>query len=224
VAGREVVGPLQGFGQLWRKTYRIRLSGTSATATEVMGVWKEHFPRFQPPQNRFFPPLTGLDPGKVIYIDSHLTVVPGLPGAIPIAAGVMVLYADEESFTVMTPQGFPESGWNTFSAYDDDGCTVAQVQSMARASDPVYEFGFRFMGGSRHQEETWRHVLTSLAGHFGVVGQVEMHKDCLDPKLQWSQAKNVWHNAGIRTVLFKVTAPLRFLGKLIKRAGRVVRR
>jgi len=34
---------------------------------------------------------------------------------------------------VMTPEGHPESGWNTFSAYeDDDGRVVTQVQSLAR--------------------------------------------------------------------------------------------
>ena len=33
----------------------------------------------------------------------------------------------------MTPEGHPESGWVTFSAADDAGAVVAQVQTMARA-------------------------------------------------------------------------------------------
>jgi hypothetical protein len=34
VDGRRVVGVIQGFGQLWRKTYRIRLEGAAVTPGE----------------------------------------------------------------------------------------------------------------------------------------------------------------------------------------------
>lgn len=214
VEGREVVSPLQGFGALWQKTYRVRLTGLSATPAEVMAVWKENFPKFQPPANHFYPPMIGIRPGEVIFIDSTLPVFPGLPGLVPIAAGVMVLYADEECFTVMTPEGFPESGWNTFSAYLEDGVVVAQVQSLARATDPIYEFGLYAMGGARMQEATWRHVLTSLAAHLGVQAEVQLDKVCVDPRLQWSEAKNVWHNAAIRTMLY---LPVALVKRLVKR-------
>ena len=39
-----------------------------------------------------------------------------LPGKMKLSTGVMVLYADEESFTLMTPQGHMFAGWITFSA------------------------------------------------------------------------------------------------------------
>ncbi len=52
----------------------------------------------------------------------------------------MVLYSDEESFTYMTPEGHPFSGWITFSAYEEeDGTTVAQAHLLIRANDPLYE-------------------------------------------------------------------------------------
>lgn len=89
--------------------------------------------------------------------------------------------------------------------------TVAQVQSMGRSNDPIYEFGFRFMGGARHQEETWAHVLTSLARHFGVNGSVQTQISCLDLRLQWRQARNVLQNAMLHTMLYKLTAPFRRL-------------
>ena len=63
-----------------------------------------------------------------------------------ISTGVMVLYADDESFSLMTPEGHPESGWVTFSAADDAGAVVAQVQTMARANDPLYELAFQSSG------------------------------------------------------------------------------
>jgi len=81
------------------------------------------------------------------------------------------------------------------------GVMVAQIQSLARANDPIYEFGFRFLGGSRQQERIWRHVLARLAAHFGVTGEAHMQKVCVDSRLQWSQARNVWHNALIRTAI-----------------------
>src|SRR5437867_5377073 len=53
VEGRRVVGPLQGFGQLWQKTYRVRLTGTSVTPSEVVRAWKENFTTFWPTGNHF---------------------------------------------------------------------------------------------------------------------------------------------------------------------------
>ena len=217
VNGRQVVSPLQGFGRLWRKTFRIRLSGVTASAAEITQVWKENFPKFQPPENRFYPPLTGIQPGAIVFIEGKVPPWPGGPAILPVASGVMILYADDESFTVMTPEGFPEAGWNTFSVYEEDGDLIAQVQTMARANDPIYEIWFRYLGSSGQQDKTWSHVLTSLAAYFGVQQQVEIRKVCLDPRLQWSEVKNLWDNAGARTVFYLLGAPLRWMGRKIKR-------
>jgi hypothetical protein len=211
VEGRHVAGPLQGFGQLWQKTYRVRLSGAEATPEEVVRLWKEKLPDFMPADSRFYPSITGVKPGEVVLINATL---PGIPGGMPVSTGVMILYADEQAFTVMTPEGHPESGFNTFSAEDEEGVTIAQIQSLGRAADPIYEFGFRFMGGSAQQERIWHTVLTNLAGHFGVAGQVQVSKTCVDNQLQWSRAKNVWHNAIIRTML---NLPVRMARKVFGR-------
>jgi len=209
VEGKHVVGPLQGFGQLWQKTYRVRLAGATGAPADVVKVWKEKLPAFMPADSRFYPSITGIQPGEVVLINANL---PGVP--MPVSTGVMILYADDVSFTVMTPEGHPESGFNTFSAFEEDGVTVAQIQSLARANDPIYEFGFRFMGGAKQQEKIWRHVLTTLAAHFNVAAQVDMTKTCVDARLQWSQARNVWHNAIIRTTL---NTPGRLARRLFKR-------
>ena len=201
VDGRRTSGPLQGFGQLWQKTYRVRLSGAQATPEEVVRIWKERFPSFQPPENRFYPSMAGIKPGEVVLINASV-------GGLPVDGGVLVLYADDESFTFLTPEGFPEAGWNTFSAFEEDGATVAQIQSLARATDPIYEIGFRLMG-SQKQEQIWAHVLTALADYFGVHGEVRTSKSCVDPKLQWAHAGNVWQNGAIRTLLHTMLAPAR---------------
>jgi hypothetical protein len=209
VEGKQVVSPLQGFGQLWQKTYRVKLAGAQVTPVEVVAYWKEHLPDLMPADSRFYPSLTGIKPGEVVLINAN---VPGVP--MPVSTGVLILFADEESFAVMTPQGHPESGFNTFSAFVEGGVTFAQIQSLARANDPIFEFGFRFMGGSKQQEKIWHYVLTTLAAQFNVAAQVEMRKVCVDARLQWSQAGNVWHNSIIRTTL---DAPVRVTRKVFKR-------
>jgi len=207
VEGKEPTFPNDGFGQLWRKTYRVRLTG-AVTPEEVVAVWKERLPDFMPDHSRFYPSFRGIEAGQVVLIDATM------PGGAPVSTGVLVLHADATRFTVVTPQGHPESGYNSFSAHREGSETLAQIQSMARAADPVYEFGYRFLGGMKHQEGIWRHMLTELARHFGARPKVEMRREKLDSHVQWSKAPNVWHNALIRTTL---TAPMRAAGKLIGR-------
>ncbi len=211
VAGRQLAGPLKGFGQMWQKTYKIRFAGAAVAPADVVKVWKASLPDLMPPESRFYPSLSGVKPGEVVLINA---TIPGLPGGLPISTGVLVLYADDEAFTVMTPQGHPLAGWNFFSAFDDEGTTVAQVQGMFRASDPIYEFGFRFMGGGKAEDGIWVHVLESLAARFGVSGEVSIRQECLDPKLQWGYAKNIWHNAGIRTL---INLPVRWVKRAFRR-------
>ena len=114
VQGRHEVGALQGFGPLWQKTYRVPLTGVQVTPTEVVRVWKERFPEFHPPQSQFYPSLAGVAPGEVLLINASMR-------GMPVYTGVRVIYADDESFTVMTAEGLPEAGWNNFSAYEEDG-------------------------------------------------------------------------------------------------------
>lgn len=209
VEGKAPTFPDDGFGQLWRKTYQVRLVGKSISPEEAVATWKERLPEFMPENSRFYPSFRGIDAGQVVLIDAKM------PGGAPVSTGVLVLHSDATRFTVVTPQGHPEAGYNSFSAHREGDATVAQIQSMARAADPVYEFGYRFLGGMKHQENIWRHVLTELARYYGLRRPtIEMRREKLDSGVQWTKAFNVWHNALIRTT---VTAPFRFAKKI---AGR----
>ncbi len=216
VTGKHAVSPLQGFGQMWQKTYLVRLSGATITPQKVIRAWKADFSRFWPKGNRFYGPLTGIAPGEVGLINMNL-------GPAKLSTGVLVLYSDEESFTFMTPQGHVFAGWITFSAYEEDGATVAQAQVLIRANDPIYELGFRF-GGGKNEDKFWEQTLLALAASFGVKGHVTLRQICVDPKVQWSQAKNIWHNAGIRTTIYLVMAPVRAPIRWIRRRGRKAER
>jgi hypothetical protein len=217
VNGKQVAGALQGFGQMWQKTYRVRLSGAQVTPAEVVRAWKENFGKFWPKGNRFYGPITGIAPGEVAVLN---LAGPGNitgPGDMPlVSTGVMVIYADDESFTFMTPQGHIIAGWITFSAYEEDGCTVAQAQALIRPSDPIYELTFRLGAGHKTEDDFWHHTLKSVAAHFGVEGQVQQRTTLVDPKVQWLQAKNIWHNAAIRSGLYMLAAPIRWVGSLFK--------
>jgi hypothetical protein len=206
VTGRRPTAPIHGFGRMWQKTYRTPLTGVKASPTEVISAWKQHFPEFWPAGNRFFAPLAGIAPGEVAALDLSM------PGGLKLSTGVLVLYADDESFTLMTPQGHMFAGWITFSSFVEDGATWAQAQVLMRASDPLYELGMTF-GGHRQEDAHWIHTLSELAKHFGATGEVIAETVCVDRKRQWSRAKNVWHNSGVRSGMHMASAPLRALAK-----------
>jgi len=217
VNGRHVAGALQGFGQMWQKTYRIRLSGAKVTPGQVVKAWKENFGAFWPKGNRFYGPMTGIAPGEVAVLN---LAGPGNitgPGDTPlIATGVMVIYADDESFTFMTPEGHIVAGWITFSAYEEDGATVAQAQVLIRPSDPLYELTFRFGLGHKTEDDFWNHTVRAVAAHFGVKAEPRQQTTLVDPKIQWSQWKNIWRNSAIRTGLYMLAAPVRWVGHRLR--------
>lgn len=219
VEGRHLTGPLKGFGQLWQKTYTIRLSGASVSPEEVIRVWKADFPKFWPKGNRFFGSDSGIALGDVAVL--NLAGPGGIsgPGGAPlISTGVMVIYSDDESFSFMTPEGHMFAGMITFSASedDDDGTTVAQVQALVRANDPIYEMSFRLGFGHKAENDFWLRTLEALAAHFGVQMQAQVSMVCVDKKMQWSEARNMWQNAAIRTSLYYVMAPVRWARGFLK--------
>jgi hypothetical protein len=203
--GLGVVGPIDGFGQLWQKTYRLVINKPGLTPESIILTLKQNFPKFQPSYNRFYPTTKGILPGEVVAIDSST------PGG-PVSTGVMVLYSDERSFTFITPQGHPESGWVTFSVSELDGKIVTQILGLARANDPVYEAAFHTVG-SKMQIKIWTHVLTSLATYLEIPADVIVEPLCIDSTMRWLQAGNIWYNAQIRTLFYM---PFRLLKGLFK--------
>ena len=205
VTGRRVQGVATGFGRLWQKSFWVRLEGASVAPHEVVRVWKESFGDFWPKGQRMFLPATGIAPGEVGLINAK-----PMPGVPQMATGVLVIYADDESFSFMSPEGHPFAGHLTFSAADDDGVTVVKVDELTRASDPFWELMMMMpIVGERMQNDIWRATLRNVAKHFGVDGAVQSRIVCVDQHRQWSQAKNVWQNASIRSTLYSFVRPFR---------------
>ena len=198
VAGRRLTGPVQGFGKMWQKSYRMN-AGSGIAPEQAIATWKEHFPEFWPKGNRFAGALTGINPGDVALLDL------AMGGGVKLSTGVFVLYADQESFTLMTPQGHMFAGWITFSAEREGDETVVQALVLMRANDPLYEVGMTF-GGHRKEDKFWAATLVALGERLGIQNPtVETKSTCVDTKRQWRHANNVWHNSMIRSVLQTLT-------------------
>jgi hypothetical protein len=212
VEGRRLTSPIQGFGKMWQKTYQVHIPAERGSSTDVIATWKQRFPDFWPNGNRFYGPLTGIAPGDVALLNMTL------PGKMKLSTGVMVLYADDESFTLMTPEGHMFAGWITFSARDLDGDTVAQAQVLMRASDPIFELGLT-LGGHKQENRFWQHTLTQLAAHFGLEAAVDTQVVCVDKKRQWSKWTNVWRSSAIGSALYTAGGPRRTLKRWTSRNG-----
>lgn len=211
VEGRRLSGPLQGFGPLWQKTYRVRLDGADVTPEQVVAEWKRRFATFWPHTGRFYASMSEVTPGDVAVL--NLTA-----GPLTICTGVLVLYADATSFTVMTPEGHQFAGFNTFSAYTDHATTVCQIHALIRASDPLWDAAM--LVGHRVEDRFWQATLRNLAGHFDVsTAAPTTQRAKLDRRRQWRYWRNVRHNGLVRSLLWTVGAPARLLARRFARRG-----
>jgi len=202
VAGKRLTGPVQGFGKMWEKSYSLN-AGDVMTPQHAIATWKAHFPEFWPKGNRFSGALAGISPGDVALLDL------AIGGGVKLSTGVFVLYADEESFTLMTPQGHMFAGWITFSAERAGEATVIRAHVLMRANDPLYELGMTF-GGHSKEDRFWAETLTALGTRLGVPDpQVETRSTCVDNRRQWKHAGNIWHNSMLRSVFQTLATPFR---------------
>jgi hypothetical protein len=213
VQGRQLNNPLQGFGQMWQKTYRIKLiaprvpaTGKAAAPQDIIAGWKSNFGKLWPRGNNFYAPLTEIQPGEVAVLN-----LKG-PGGMPLSTGIRVIYADEEQFSFMTPQGHMFAGMITFSSEEEGDDVFAQIQALVRASDPAYEMFFKLGIIGKMEDTFWTATLENLASYFGASGKVELKTQLVDPRWNWSSAKNIFHNAAMWSGIYTATTPFRWVG------------
>ena len=137
------------------------------------------------------------------------------PGGMKLSTLIRVMYADDESLSFVTPEGHMFAGMITFSAYVEDDHTVAQIQALIRANDPVYEMSFRLGFGHKAEDTFWHQTLHNLAAHFDTTGTISQNNILVDKKVQWAEAKNIWQNAAIRTAVYM---PIHLLKRLTNRS------
>jgi hypothetical protein len=196
VEGRRVAGPQQGFGRLWERTSTVRL-GDAVTPERLIADWRADFGSYWPGGGRFYGAMTGVAPGNVAPLTAG-----------PVMTGILVLYADETSFTFMTPEGHLFAAMITFSASQEASGTVARIDILLRTSDPLYELGWPFIKPG--EDRFWAGTLRNLAQRHGVRHPLVLQTTrCIDRGRLWRNWRNVFHNSGIRTGLHLAAAPVR---------------
>jgi hypothetical protein len=209
VDGRRLTGPLNGFGQMWQKTYKVRLPGAGIKPQEIITRWKANFPNYWPDGNYFYGNIGSIEPGDVAVLN-----LAG-PAGTSVSTGIRVIFADDESFSFMTPEGHMFAAMITFSAFAEGEDVWVQIQALVRASDPIYEIGCRIGLVHKMEDQFWHGTLKNLAADFGVEATAEQKTVLVDKKVLWSGAKNVWHNSAIRTGVY---LPVHLTKRLLRRA------
>jgi len=197
IEGRRIAGPMNGFGRMWQRTYTADI-GTAATPERVVADWRAHFGDYWPTMGHFHGTVSAIKPGDVALASA---------GGVP--TGIMVLYADDTSFTFITPEGHVVAALITFSCEtSESGGTVAQIRMLLRSSDPIFEAMWPLLG--RGEDIFWRRTLNNLAAAHGVYDvTVRAHTECVDRRRLWKNWFNVRYNAGIHTIAHALTGPLR---------------
>lgn len=217
--GRKPTSPVHGFGQLWRKTYQIHLTGVAVSPQHVVAIWKQRFGSFWPKGNHYFGVDEEIKAGQTAVL--NLAGPGGLtaPGGKPlIATGIWVVYADEISFAFMTAQGHMYAGMIIFSSYGEDFETVAQVQALIRTGDPLYELGSRLGVVPLIEDRFWHATLKNLAANFNVVSTAKQQNELIDSRVQWSRAGDFWYNAAMRTGIYLLASPFRWIKSRISKS------
>lgn len=207
VNGRQTTGPVRGFGWLWDKRYRLRIKDINMEPQQIVSVWRSEFPTFWPPGNYFYPSgKLPVSPGTEALLNL------AVPGGLVLATGLMVIYADDTSFSFITIQGHILSGWITFSSFREDSSTIIQVNPLFRASDPLMEMGLRF-GAAKQEDIFWNKTLGNLARRLGLSGEISQDDVLIDPRVRWSECANFWYSAAIRSSFYM---PLYVLKRMMK--------
>jgi anti-anti-sigma regulatory factor len=204
VLDRNMQLPVNGYGILWLKRYSIRLCRGGLSTAEAATALRSSLGNFWPEGNKINFRETGMTPGAVGTI--RLT----MPGGAPLATGVRVVHAGPASFTFAPIQGHMVAGFINFAVFDEDGCPIIRICSLARTGDPVFDAGFRLFG-HRQQEQFWKDTLTRAAAAFKVPADVVTFTECVDPHSVSTGWSNTANNAAILTPFGLVASSVRSL-------------
>jgi len=204
--GRKVTSPVNGFGRLWEKKYRFQIQNSAREPQKIISLWREEFPDFWPQGNLLF--TSG---GASIAHGVKALLNLSMGGLLVLATGIIVIYADDDSFCFSTVRGHMLCGWINFSSFREGDNTIIQVHPLFRAADPLMELGFR-LGAAKQEDQFWHQTLRNLASRLGVEGKIEQQNVLIDRHLQWGEIGNVWYCGAIRSSLYM---PLYLLRKIL---------
>ena len=209
--GRQPTSPHLGFGRMLLRRYCLTLPDAEIKPSGIMQVWKDNFSDFWPPGNRFYTEAGTITPGEIGFLNLRM------PGGLILATGVLVSYADETSFSLMTLQGHMFAGWINFSSYLEDGNIVIEIQALIRPNDLLYELSFLLGFGPRSEDAFWVNALENLSENFGLHGNISKTVELIDARMQWRNFFNIMYNAGLGSTLYLILRPFRWLIKSLSK-------
>ena len=90
--------PPAASGRCGRRPTRSSSPGRASTPSRSIKAWKENFPDFWPKGGQFYGPMTG------VVSRRRRGAEPQVGGGAKLSTGMLVLYADDKSFSFMTPK------------------------------------------------------------------------------------------------------------------------
>ena len=157
VEGKRLLGPIQGFGKMWQKTYRVQPRRRGRVAD-----------RGDPRRGRRTSPSFWPDGQPLLRAaDRHRAGrgradqgcrSPGRPEALDRRDGAVrrrrVVHADDARRGTCSPAGSRSAPSRRTAT------TVAQAQVLMRAQDPISELGLS-LGGHKLEDRFWQQTLTA---------------------------------------------------------------
>jgi len=92
------------------------------------------------------------------------------------------------------------------TAYWAEGASVFKVERVPTGALNLNVEGHEVLSPLQGFGQLWQKVY-----------QARVKNACIDKRMQWSQAGNIWQNAAIRTVIYTMLTPLRWIRERLRR-------
>jgi uncharacterized protein (UPF0548 family) len=177
VALDEVQRPEDGSGPLFHRRYRTRIRDSRLSAAEVIDRLAANPDCAAPTEFASFVKLHG-PPGEMRVGDEYRVRMAG-----PWDGPVRVVARAPGCFRLVTLHGHLEAGQIRFSARDEDGMVVVEIESWARSAGPVVHLLYDQLRMAKEiQLHMWTSMLQRLAEVAGgrVTGGIDIHTRRVD--------------------------------------------
>lgn len=169
----------QGSGPLFQRDYWAAIRDCRISPRQFGALLAAHFAEFAPSALARFERMdVGPSADRPLRVGDELRVHIRMAGDFR----VRVLHLDDNSITLCTLHGHPESGRITFGAYRNRrGDVVIHIRSRARSGSSKYYAGFVAVGEPM-QTMTWTDYIDQLAHSVGrgVLGRIHEETRVLD--------------------------------------------
>jgi hypothetical protein len=161
-----------GHGPLFHRVYRTRIRETAMTPEEVIGRLAADPDRVAPTEFASFQKVRGQE-GEMRVGDEYVVHMAG-----PWDGPVRVIERTPTCFRLVTLEGHLEAGQIRFSAREEQGMIVFEIESWARSAGPIVHLLYdRLRMAKEVQLHMWTSMLQRIADMAGgrVTGGIDIH-------------------------------------------------